>query len=189
MKFLQILMEVALFALSVIELIFVIQLNATVRVPMKITAILIVMIILFVLLVTFEFHESKKNREKTRKVKEDYERKIADLQKKIASEGGVIMDGRDIGTVIIPDAEVKVFLTATLEERARRRWKELIEKGENVTFEEVLTDMQLRDKNDSERETAPLKPADDAVIFVNDGYDAEGSADYIINLIRQRCRE
>ena len=84
MKFLQILMEVALFALSVIELIFVIQLNATVRVPMKITAILIVMIILFVLLVTFEFHESKKNREKTRKVKEDYECKIADLQKKIA---------------------------------------------------------------------------------------------------------
>ena len=84
MKFLQILMEVALFALSVIELIFVIQLNATVRVPMKITAILIVMIILFVLLVTFEFHEAKKNREKTRKVKEDYERKIADLQKKIA---------------------------------------------------------------------------------------------------------
>lgn len=84
MKFLQILMEIALFALSVIELIFVIQLNATVRVPMKITAILIVMIILFVLLVTFEFHEGKKNREKTRKVKEDYERKIADLQKKIA---------------------------------------------------------------------------------------------------------
>ncbi len=84
MKFLQILMEVALCALSAIELIFVIQLNATVRVPMKITAILIVMIILFVLLVTFEFHEGKKNREKTRKVKEEYERKIADLQKKIA---------------------------------------------------------------------------------------------------------
>ena len=84
MKFLQILMEVALFALSVIELIFVIQLNATVRVPMKITAILIVMIILFVLLVTFEFHEAKKNREKTKKTKEEYERKIADLQKKIA---------------------------------------------------------------------------------------------------------
>ena len=84
MKFLQILMEVALFALSVIELIFVIQLNATVRVPMKITAILIVMIILFVLLVTFEFHEAKKNREKAKKTKEEYERKIADLQKKIA---------------------------------------------------------------------------------------------------------
>ena len=78
MKFLQILMEVALFAL------FVIQLNATVRVPMKITAILIVMIILFVLLVTFEFHEAKKNREKAKKTKEEYERKIADLQKKIA---------------------------------------------------------------------------------------------------------
>ena len=84
MKFLQILMEVALFALSVIELIFVIQLNATVRVPMKITAILIVMIILFVLLVTFEFHEAKKNREKNKKIKEENERKVAELQKKIA---------------------------------------------------------------------------------------------------------
>ena len=84
MKFLQILMEVALFALSVIELIFVIQLNATVRVPMKITAILIVMIILFVLLVTFEFHEGKKNREKSKKMKEEYEAKISDLKKKTA---------------------------------------------------------------------------------------------------------
>ncbi len=114
---------------------------------------------------------------------------LLDLQKKIAAGGGVIMDGRDIGTVIMPDAEVKVFLTATPEERARRRLKELLEKGEKVTFEEVLTDMQLRDKNDSERETAPLKPADDAVIFVNDGYDAEGSADYIIHLIRRTCGE
>lgn len=85
MKFLQILMEIALFALSVVELIFVIQLNATARVPMKITAILIAMIILFVLLVTFEFHEAKKNREKAKKTKEEYERKIADLQKKIAA--------------------------------------------------------------------------------------------------------
>lgn len=114
---------------------------------------------------------------------------LLDLQKKIAEGGGVIMDGRDIGTVIIPDAEVKVFLTATPEERARRRLKELLEKGENVTFEEVLADMQERDKNDSERETAPLKPADDAVLFVNDGYDAEGSADYIIGLIRKKCGE
>lgn len=114
---------------------------------------------------------------------------LLDLQKKIAAEGGVIMDGRDIGTVIMPEAEVKVFLTATPEERARRRLKELLEKGENVTFEEVLADMQLRDKNDSERETAPLKPAEDAVIFVNDGYDAEGSADYIIELIRKKSEE
>lgn len=111
---------------------------------------------------------------------------LLDLQKKIAAKGGVVMDGRDIGTVIMPDAEVKVFMTATPEERARRRHKELLEKGENVTFEEVLADMIQRDKNDSERETAPLKPADDAVMFVNDGYDAEGCADYIIGLIRQK---
>ncbi len=112
---------------------------------------------------------------------------LLDLQKKIAAAGGVVMDGRDIGTVIMPDAEIKVFMTATPEERARRRLKELLEKGEQVTFEEVFADMQQRDKNDSERETAPLKPAEDAVLFTNDGYDAEGSADYIIELIRQKC--
>ncbi len=111
---------------------------------------------------------------------------LLDLQKKIAAKGGVVMDGRDIGTVIMPDAEVKVFMTATPEERARRRHKELLEKGETVTFEEVLADMIQRDKNDSERETAPLKPADDAVMFVNDGCDAEGCADYIIDLIRKK---
>ena len=114
---------------------------------------------------------------------------LLDLQKKIAEKGGVVMDGRDIGTVIMPDAEVKVFMTASPEERARRRHKELLEKGENVTFDEVLADMTERDKNDSQRKTAPLKPADDAVMFLNDGYDAEGSADYIIELIRRTCGE
>lgn len=114
---------------------------------------------------------------------------LLDLQKKLAENGGVVMDGRDIGTVIMPDAEIKVFMTASPEERTRRRLKELLEKGENVTFEEVFTDMQQRDKADSERETAPLKPADDAVMFVNDGYDAEASADYIIGLIREKCGE
>ena len=112
---------------------------------------------------------------------------LLDLQKKIAAQGGVVMDGRDIGTVIMPDAEVKVFMTATPGERARRRLKELLEKGENVTFDEVLSDMIQRDKHDSERETAPLKPAEDAVMFINDNYDAEGSADYIIQLIRAAC--
>lgn len=114
---------------------------------------------------------------------------LLDLQKKIAEKGGVVMDGRDIGTVIMPDAEVKVFMTASAKERARRRYKELLEKGESVTFDEVLADMIQRDKNDSERETAPLKPADDAIMFINDGYDAEDSADYIIKLIRKKCGE
>ena len=108
---------------------------------------------------------------------------LLDMQKKIAARGGVIMDGRDIGTVIIPDAEIKVFMTATPEERAKRRHNEQREKGINVSFDEVLKNIIARDKQDSERETAPLKPAPDAVIFVNDGYDVGGSADYIIGLM------
>lgn len=110
------------------------------------------------------------------------------IQKKLADEGGVIMDGRDIGTVIIPNAELKVFMTASTEERARRRHKEQIEKGINVSYEEVLDAIIKRDKQDSEREAAPLKPADDAVIFVNDGYGIEGSAEYIIKLMEEKTK-
>ncbi|MBQ2725995.1 MAG: (d)CMP kinase [Clostridia bacterium] len=110
---------------------------------------------------------------------------LLDMQKKIAARGGVIMDGRDIGTVIIPDAEVKIFMTATAEERARRRYKEQIEKGLNVTFEEVLDNIIARDRQDSEREAAPLKKADDAIEFVNDGYDIDQSADYIIDIMKK----
>ncbi len=105
------------------------------------------------------------------------------MQRHLADEGGVIMDGRDIGTVIMPDAEIKVFMTATPEERARRRFKELTERGDKTTFEAVLENITARDKQDSEREIAPLKPADDAVIFVNDGYNVEESADYVIGLM------
>lgn len=110
------------------------------------------------------------------------------IQKKLADEGGVIMDGRDIGTVIIPNAELKVFMTASTEERARRRHKEQIEKGINVSYEEVLDAIIKRDKQDSEREAAPLKPADDAVMFVNDGYGIEGSAEYIIKLMEEKTK-
>lgn len=110
------------------------------------------------------------------------------IQKKLADDGGVIMDGRDIGTVIIPNAELKVFMTASTEERARRRHKEQIEKGINVSYEEVLDAIIKRDKQDSEREAAPLKPADDAVMFVNDGYGIEGSAEYIIKLMEEKTK-
>jgi len=113
---------------------------------------------------------------------------LLEMQKRLAAEGGVIMDGRDIGTVIIPDAELKVFMTATPEERARRRYLEQREKGINVTMTEVYENIIARDKQDSERETAPLKPADDAIHFVNDGYGVEESADYIIELMR-KCVE
>jgi len=108
---------------------------------------------------------------------------LLDMQKKIAKKGGVIMDGRDIGTVIIPDAEVKIFMTATAEERARRRFDEQKAKGIDVTYREVLEAIIARDKQDSEREAAPLKPADDAIHFVNDDYGVEESADYIISLM------
>lgn len=107
------------------------------------------------------------------------------MQKDLGNAGGVIMDGRDIGTVIMPEAEIKVFMTATVEERARRRHKEQAEKGIDVSFEEVLESIIARDKQDSEREAAPLKAADDAVMFVNDGYTVETSADYIIDLMKE----
>jgi len=114
---------------------------------------------------------------------------LLDMQKKIAARGGVIMDGRDIGTVIIPDAEVKIFMTATAEERANRRYKEQIEKGLNVTYEEVLENIIARDKQDSEREAAPLKKADDAIEFCNDHYDIEQSADYIIDIMKKTAEK
>jgi len=110
---------------------------------------------------------------------------LLDLQLDLANRGGVIMDGRDIGTVIMPFAEVKVFMTATLPARAKRRWLELQAKGLPDTYEEVLADMEARDRNDRERETAPCVPAEDAVQFVNDDYGIEESADYIIDLMRK----
>ena len=83
------------------------------------------------------------------------------------------MDGRDIGTVVLPDAQVKIFLKAGNEERARRRYEELIAKGEDVKFEDVLDDMLKRDKNDSTRAAAPCVPAHDAVLLDNSGYEPE----------------
>ena len=111
--------------------------------------------------------------------------RLLDLQLDLAHKGGVIMDGRDIGTVIMPFAEVKVFMTATLPARAKRRFLELQAKGLPDTYEEVLADMEARDRNDRERETAPCVPAEDAVQFVNDDYGIEESADYIIDLMRK----
>ena len=88
---------------------------------------------------------------------------LLDMQRKFARENNVIMDGRDIGTVVLPDAELKIFLTASAEVRARRRCNELREKGNDVSFDEVLRDMILRDEQDSTRSAAPLKKAEDAV--------------------------
>ncbi len=89
---------------------------------------------------------------------------LFDLQRNIAANNNCIMDGRDIGTVVLPDAQLKVFLTASPEVRAKRRYQELIEKGTPVDYDALLEEIKLRDHNDSTRAIAPLKPADDAVL-------------------------
>ncbi len=109
---------------------------------------------------------------------------LFDLQRDIAAKNNCIMDGRDIGTVVLPNAQVKIFLTADDEERAMRRYKELQEKGSNVTFQEVLDDLRVRDYNDSHREIAPLKPAEDSVTVNTTGYTLEESIDKIIEIIK-----
>lgn len=113
---------------------------------------------------------------------------LLNTQRDIASKNSVVMDGRDIGTVILPDAEVKVFMVASPEARARRRYLELIAKGEDCTLESVLEDIIERDKNDSTRKTAPCVPASDAVIFDNSDYDVEGSVDEVIRIIKTKVK-
>ena len=91
--------------------------------------------------------------------------KLVALQRKLAEKNNVIMDGRDIGTVVLPNAELKVFLTATSEERARRRYEELLKKGQDVTLELVSHDLEERDHRDSTRANSPLRQADDAILI------------------------
>lgn len=110
---------------------------------------------------------------------------LFDLQRNIAKRNNCIMDGRDIGTVVLPDAKVKIFLTASPEERATRRYKELIEKGTEVKYEDVLAELIERDYNDSHREIAPLKPAEDGVILDTTGLSLEESVNEIIRIIKE----
>ena len=110
---------------------------------------------------------------------------LFDLQKKLAHENNCIMDGRDIGTVVLPDAKVKIFLTASPESRAKRRFDELIEKGMDVKYDDVLSEMKERDYNDSHRAIAPLKPADDAILLDTSGFELEKSVALIIRTIKE----
>lgn len=114
---------------------------------------------------------------------------LLEMQRKFASENNVIMDGRDIGTVVLPNATVKIFLTATSEDRARRRWLELTEKGSDISFEKVLEDMRVRDRNDASRAIAPLKPAEDAELLDTTGFELEDSIAAITELIRKKVSE
>jgi len=115
--------------------------------------------------------------------------KLVELQRQLAAKSDVIMDGRDVGTYILPNAEIKIFLTATVEDRARRRFEELLQKGTETTFEEVLEDMKWRDKNDSSREFAPLKAADDAILVDTTGNTLEQSVQLMSDMICSKIEE
>jgi len=112
---------------------------------------------------------------------------LAERQKAMAELGGVVMEGRDIQTVIAPDAEVKIFLTASLEERARRRWLELQQKGISVSYEEVLQEVKERDERDKSRAIAPLRKAPDAVEIDTTGMTPEEVAEKIVELACKRA--
>ena len=113
---------------------------------------------------------------------------LLDIQRDTAKKNNVIMDGRDIGTVIFPDAEVKIFLFAQDEIRAQRRYKELLEKGIQTTFEEVLSDMQKRDENDRNRKVAPALPAEDAVMLDSSYLNIDETIAKIIEIIESKLK-
>ncbi len=108
------------------------------------------------------------------------------LQREIASKENIVMDGRDIGTVVLPSADIKIFLTASSEDRASRRYEEQKNTASSVSYEEILSTMIQRDKNDSERSVAPLKPADDAVILDNSGFEPQQTIDAALKIIENK---
>ena len=110
---------------------------------------------------------------------------LFDLQKNLAAKNDCIMDGRDIGTVVLPDAQLKVYLTASAEERANRRYKELIERGTPVEYDTLLAEIKQRDYNDSHRAIAPLKPAPDAVILDSSDLTLAEVIEKIVNMAKE----
>jgi len=111
------------------------------------------------------------------------------LQREIAKEKSVVAEGRDMGTVVFPWADVKIFLTASLKERAKRRWKELQEKGVNCSIEEIKKELELRDKIDSEREIAPLKKAEDAFVVDNTNLDICQTLERLLNIVNLKINK
>ena len=111
---------------------------------------------------------------------------LLDMQRRLAREQSVVMDGRDIGTVVLPDAEVKIFLTADAEVRAKRRFLELEQRGTPKPYDEVLVELKERDYNDSHRDVAPLKQAEDAVLVDTSDLDFEQSRTLLLRTIREK---
>ena len=114
---------------------------------------------------------------------------LLQTQRDLAAAGGVVMDGRDIGTVVLPEAELKIFLTASPEERARRRWLELREKGIGQPYEQVLAEMNERDRRDSTRAEAPLRAAEDAVLLDTTGMSPEEVQARLVAMVEERSPE
>ncbi len=110
---------------------------------------------------------------------------LFDLQRSIAEENNVVMDGRDIGTVVLPHADAKIFLTASAEDRAQRRYLELQQKGQSVDYDKLLNEIKLRDHNDSTRAIAPLKQAEDAVLVDTSGMNPEEGFTAVVTAIEQ----
>lgn len=115
--------------------------------------------------------------------------KLVELQRKMAKSDNVIMDGRDICSYVLPNADVKIFLTASSDARAKRRYDELTAKGIECEFEKIKADMEYRDKNDSQRTVAPLKKADDATLIDTTDFDFDESVEAVLTLIRKRVEE
>lgn len=111
---------------------------------------------------------------------------LMEMQRKAAREHNVIMDGRDIGTVVLPDADLKIFLTAAPEARAERRYRELLERGQQADFDQVLREVVERDRRDTQREAAPLRQGLDAVLADTTGLDLEESFRLLLDLVRDR---
>lgn len=115
-------------------------------------------------------------------------RKLVEQQKKMGVKKGIVMDGRDIGTVVFPDAELKLFMTATAKDRAERRYTELKERGENVTYEDVLKNVVNRDHIDSTRKDSPLRKAEDAIKIDNSNLTLEEQFEQILNLAKKAIK-
>lgn len=113
---------------------------------------------------------------------------LLSLQRRYGEIGGIVMEGRDIGTVIFPDAEVKYFLTASVESRAKRRWDELLAAGINIELDRVVKETQLRDDQDMNRSIAPLKKASDAILIDSTSRVLEDVVHEMATLVRQRCQ-
>jgi cytidylate kinase len=115
--------------------------------------------------------------------------KMVDIQRKIAHDNNVVMDGRDIGTYVLPDAAVKIFLTASVDERANRRYKEQLDKGmKGISLEDVRRDIEYRDKNDSSRAFAPMAKASDALEVDSTGMSVEEASQKIISIIEGKIK-